>query len=251
MTKETKVGLVIGLLFMVGVVYVLSLFTQPSEFDPQVVQYRARQRAANLQALSGNKIPLSAVKKTEPSREKVQTAVDVVAQKKDVKDVPKPAVKPPAAGKTVLAAAPKPQFYIVKEGQTLSDVAGEVYGWANRHEWRRIHEANKYKVPNAHMIWPDLRLRIPPLEKPKPTGIKKLLSLGGARTYTVVRYDTLSEISSKKLGTARRWREILALNKDKLPSEYTPLRVGMVLKLPAVSKGSGLRLPEGPDDIWP
>ncbi len=241
MTKETKVGLVIGLVFMVGVVYVLSLITKnpnDPELEKQVADFRARQRAEDLLAASSKKILLSVNKKIELS------VVDTTAQKKEV-------VKMPVVEKTVVAPLPKPRFYEVKEGQTLSDVAEAVYGRANRHEWRRIHEANKYKVPNAHMIWPDLKLLIPSLEKPKPTGTKKLLSLGGARTYTVVRYDTLSEISSKKLGTATRWREILALNKDKLPSEYTPLRVGMVLKLPAVSKGSLLRrLPEGPDDIW-
>ncbi len=244
MTKETKVGLVIGLLFMVGVVYVLSLFTQPSGFEPQVVEYRARQRAADLQATSAKKILLSAVKKIKPS------AVDTTAQKKEVVVVPKPVLKVPVVKKTVLAAAPKPQFYIVKEGQTLSDVAGEVYGWANRHEFHRIHKANEYKLPNANMIWPGLKLLIPPLAESKPTDIRKVLSLGGARTYTVMPGDTLSEISSKKLGTARRWQEILALNKDKLSSEYTPLQVGMVLKLPAASKRSGFRLPEGTDDLW-
>ena len=241
MTKETKVGLVIGLVFMVGVVYVLSWF-KPSEFQQQVAEYRAGQRAADLRALTTNKIPLSAAKNIEPSEETAKTAVDVLAQKKDVKDLPKPPVKPPAAEKTVVAAAQMPRHYVVKKRQTLSDVAEAVYGRANRHEWRRIHEANKYKVPNPHIIWPDLKLLIPPLAKRRPTDIKKLLSPGAARTYTVVRYDTLSEISSKKLGTARRWRAILALNKDKLSSEYD-LRAGMVLRMPAVSKRSGFRLP--------
>ncbi len=44
--------------------------------------------------------------------------------------------------------------------------------------------------------------------------------------------DVLSTISSNKLGTARRWEEILELNKDQLSDEYG-LRPGMVLKLPA------------------
>ncbi len=235
MTKETKVGLVIGLLFMVGVVYVLSLFGQPSEFEPQVVQYRAGQRAADLQAASGNKIPLSAVKKTEPSRKKVQTAVAIVPQKKEGVVFQPATVKVPVVKKSFVPSARKPQFYVVKEGQTLSDVAGEVYGWANRHEFHRIHKANEYKMPNANIIWPGLKLLIPPLEKPKPTDIKKVLNRGRVRTYRVMPGDTLSEISSKKLGTLSRWREILALNRDKLSSEYA-LRPGMVLKLPAVTK---------------
>ncbi len=246
MTKETKVGLVIGLLFMVGVVYVLSVVTNhpnDPELEKQVADLRAQQRGADLQAASGKRIPLSVSKKIEPLG-------DTVPQKKEVAVIQPVAVKVPVVKKTVLAAPPKPRFYIVKEGQTLSDVAGEVYGWANRHEFERIHKANEYKVPNANMIWPGLKLLIPPLEEPKPTDAKKVLSPGGVRTYTVMLGDTLSEISSRKLGTATRWREILRLNSHKLPSEYTPLQVGMVLKLPAASKGSGFRLPKGPDDLW-
>ena len=251
MTKETKVGLVIGLLFMVGVVYLLSVVTRPSDLEKQVGEYRAQQRAAkeeDLRALGNRHISLSVANKTKPLEQKVKTAVDILAQKKDV---PGPAMKLPVVKKTIVAPPPKVQFYIVKAGQTLSDVAEDVYGAAGRQEWRRIHEANKYKVPNAHIIWPGLKLRIPSLAKPKPTDAKRVLSLGGVRSYMVMPGDTLSEISSKKLGTATRWREILALNRDKLPNEFA-LRPGMVLKLPAaVSKGSLLRrLPEGPEDIW-
>ncbi|MXW86898.1 MAG: LysM peptidoglycan-binding domain-containing protein, partial [Boseongicola sp. SB0667_bin_21] len=47
-------------------------------------------------------------------------------------------------------------------------------------------------------------------------------------THTVAAGDTLGEISSVRLGTARRWREITALNPGLKP---TALRPGQVLKL--------------------
>ena len=150
----------------------------------------------------------------------------------------------------VLAPPPKPRFHVVKEGQTLTEIALEFYGAAGENELGMIHEANRYKMPNRNMIWPGLKLRIPRLEKSKSTDVTTVLSLAGPRTYTVMPGDTLSEISSKKLGTMTRWREIRRLNSNQLPTEDTQLRPGMVLKLPAVPKASGLRIPQGHEDIW-
>ena len=53
-----------------------------------------------------------------------------------------------------------------------------------------------------------------------------------ATTYTVKSGDTLSEISQTMLGTSKRWREILDLNKNVL-EDAESLRVGMTLKIPA------------------
>jgi nucleoid-associated protein YgaU len=51
-------------------------------------------------------------------------------------------------------------------------------------------------------------------------------------TYTVVAGDTLSNISLKVYDTKSRWPDILNANHDQLPSEKSPLHVGMVLKIP-------------------
>lgn len=52
------------------------------------------------------------------------------------------------------------------------------------------------------------------------------------KRYTVKSGDTLSEISQAMLGTSKRWREILDLNKDVL-DDAESLRVGMTIKIPA------------------
>jgi len=242
MTKETKVGLVIGLLFMVGVVYLLQWFTSGTGEPPIAPKDRkelAKVKDSRTKWIK-DKPPLSATQGADAWRPGTKKTVDRVGPKKDDKTVKGMGVKTIFGGKedSIAKKRDKPpvvKFYIVKEGQTLSEVAAEVYGAANGHEWQRIHKANKYKVPNPHMIRPGLKLRIPPLVKSKPSPVEELLGLGGAGTYTVLQYDTLSEISSRKLGTARRWREILALNKDKLSSEYG-LRAGMVLRLPAAKE---------------
>ena len=53
--------------------------------------------------------------------------------------------------------------------------------------------------------------------------------------HVVAAGDTLGQISSDKLGTAQRWREITALNPGLKPSS---LRIGSVLKIPC-SAGNG------------
>jgi nucleoid-associated protein YgaU len=49
--------------------------------------------------------------------------------------------------------------YIVKSGDSLSKIAKQFYGDANK--WKRIHAANKDKIPNPDLIHPGLQLTIP------------------------------------------------------------------------------------------
>jgi hypothetical protein len=56
-------------------------------------------------------------------------------------------------------------------------------------------------------------------------------SPGGTATYTVKKGDTLSSIAKAKLGDAKRYKEIVTLNKAKLP-DPNKLSIGLVLKLP-------------------
>jgi nucleoid-associated protein YgaU len=49
--------------------------------------------------------------------------------------------------------------YVVKSGDTLSKIAKEFYGDANR--WREIFEANKDQIENPNLIRPGWELSIP------------------------------------------------------------------------------------------
>jgi len=49
--------------------------------------------------------------------------------------------------------------YVVKKGDTLSTIAQEHYGDANR--WREILEANKDQIENPNVIRPGWELDIP------------------------------------------------------------------------------------------
>ena len=49
--------------------------------------------------------------------------------------------------------------YIVKEGDTLSDIAQEFYGDSGL--WRRVLEANRHQISDPDVIFPGQILRIP------------------------------------------------------------------------------------------
>lgn len=68
----------------------------------------------------------------------------------------------------------------------------------------------------------------------RPSGAGELTNrpaTGGGGTYTVKAGDTLSKIAAATLGSAGRWRDILAANPDL--SDPNKIRPGMTLKLPA------------------
>jgi hypothetical protein len=57
------------------------------------------------------------------------------------------------------AAAPEAQFYEVKSGDTLSKIAKQFYGDANKYQ--QIFEANRPMLKDPDEIYPGQRLRIP------------------------------------------------------------------------------------------
>lgn len=53
--------------------------------------------------------------------------------------------------------------YIVKKGDTLSDIAKDHYGHDDRFtkDWRDIWESNKGKIDNPNLIYPGQELDLP------------------------------------------------------------------------------------------
>ncbi|MCU0521071.1 MAG: LysM peptidoglycan-binding domain-containing protein [Anaerolineae bacterium] len=62
--------------------------------------------------------------------------------------------------------------YTVKSGDTLSKIAKETLGDADR--WKEILEANKDKIKNPNVIQPGMELDIPT----KPTELPKVKPVG-------------------------------------------------------------------------
>jgi len=128
--------------------------------------------------------------------------------------------------------------YTVQPGDTLSGIAGLLYGDARAYP--RLLAANRglaqpdgARLTNADLIRAGWRLRVP---LPSP-----VVSLGAdsALRYVVQEGDSLSEISAFLLGDWHRYPELLALNRGQAqpggamltaPAQIQP---GWVLRLPA------------------
>ena len=82
-------------------------------------------------------------------------------------------------------------------------------------------------------------------DESKPEFVDRTRTSANGESYTVRRNDTLRKIAKARLGDENRWREILALNKDKLHSGDA-LEIGMSLRMPAAEKA-----PEKPAENKP
>ncbi len=72
----------------------------------------------------------------------------------------------------------------------------------------------------------------PQEENPAPTRPAKPIAAPGVRHHSVAKGDTLFSLALKYYGNRSKWRDIYAANHDLLPSEKSPLKIGMDLKIP-------------------
>jgi nucleoid-associated protein YgaU len=90
-----------------------------------------------------------------PSAEAMQKAVLLAGNVQGVSgvDIAKLNVPPP----TLIEQ--KVEYYIIQKGDTLSKIAKQCYGDANKHPV--IFEANREVIKNADLIFPGQKIRIP------------------------------------------------------------------------------------------
>ena len=154
---------------------------------------------------------------------------------------------------------PKPiepeRWYTIAPGDTTWKIAKRYYG--NGELWRKLADMNgdrinketgsvrvgvKIKLPSAEAMGVKVKNLPTPTTVPGRDAVgktriadQKPSSTGRAatgRTYTIKKGDTLGQISSRELGSAKRYPEILAMNKGVLDDEST-IRVGATIALPA------------------
>ncbi len=289
MTSDAKVGLLLGLVFIFIIAFIINgvpSFRKDSnnnELTTNIVSSQnnppgiaTKERKVNRQLigpdrptskqsltagpLAGNnpdmrfEMPLpknvSAMKRTSQSVEIRRTTAPIPP--------PPPIAQKNGAKKAKPARAPLPRVYVVREGDSLADIAVKLYGSqeGNRHvNVSRIFHANRKLLKSPDEVYPGQRLAIPPLStsQPEQSGIENVFSTtlfekvksigqkrpasggrkaGQSRVYVVREGDSLWEIAADKLGDGNRYNEIAKLNADVIDDEDT-LTVGMRLKLPA------------------
>jgi nucleoid-associated protein YgaU len=118
------------------------------------------------------------------------------------------------AGVLPQTRTPGPRLYTVRAGDTLSRIARDQLGNADR--WPEIFVLNRAIIRHPDRIFPGQVLTLPSTPiTPRP------------RIYVVRRGDTLSGIARARLRNADRWPEIFALNRDILsdPNRIIPDQV--------------------------
>lgn len=154
-------------------------------------------------------------------------------EKPHVAEVPKP-VEPVVVKPVVKPTPVAAKSVTVRKGDSLYAIAARELGDGNL--WPRIVDANPGVDADSLQVGQVLRLpsagatngtRTVQADPPKPEARPS-----AARTYTVVKGDTLSTISSKHYGTSKRWKDIQRANADVLGGTDRVL-VGMELVIPA------------------
>jgi len=153
------------------------------------------------------------------------------------------AIREPRAERA--AQTPAPRRYVVKEGDTLWKIAQRHYGDGSLHE--ALANANEGRVGTNGMVYVGATILLPDkdalLGGAPVTDASASARVGRAagtpterspstRRYTVKKGDTLGEIASALLGSARRWPEIVRANEDVI-DDPDNVPAGVVLKIPA------------------
>ncbi len=115
-----------------------------------------------------------------------------------------------------------PVHYVVKRGDTLSDIALHFYGNGDAPFWRRIYDANKAVIgPDPNLIRPGEDLVIP-FPASLPTH------------YVVKQGDSLSEIALHFYGngTEPYWRKIYDANRAVIGADPNVIKPGENLLIP-------------------
>jgi nucleoid-associated protein YgaU len=147
--------------------------------------------------------------------------------------------------------------HTVREGDSVFRIAATHYGDGNL--WPRLREFNRGKIGSEGEIRGGVVLELPPKDvllgtavmpppgfvpqrgqpvatPPAPSKADSPQKRGddGAapRIYVVKKGDELGTVAKEILGSARRWPEIAALNRDVLP-DPDQLQAGMKLRIPA------------------
>lgn len=163
----------------------------------------------------------------------------------------------PPSGPTISTG--KETRHPVARGETPFSIAKKYYGDGQLAP--KLLEYNKAKVPASGTLREGVTLRVPPKDvllgkaqlAPESVTPGPATPMGGnggstvvspaprgnnppaatpANSYTVVKGDTLGSIAQKTLGSSKRWKDILNLNRKTI-DDPDALVVGTVLKLPA------------------
>jgi nucleoid-associated protein YgaU len=143
--------------------------------------------------------------------------------------------------------------YVVQSGDNLGKIAGKVYGSFRGNKTdvvEKLFKANAGTLSSPNDVKAGQKLSIPDLfsevakgpglvtiKNPAPDLLKRVSPPDEKKkavyaTYRVQQYDSLWDIADEKLGNGNRFREIIELNKGRIPNP-DDIKPGTELLLPA------------------
>jgi len=242
MTADAKIGLLLGLIFIVIIALLVNGLPNffrtgetPAAIDTSIPEPQPNMVIpvpADYEVRLANAPPL---RRVDPPTDRISFEIPSAASQTP----PNPTTETPEPARKVTR-------YKVSKGESVTEIAAKVYGPEIGRKTATIQaivKANKLPIPDVIQIgqileMPDLSrtdqrdtmLSMKIMEKAKEV-VTNTFSKNRTVEYTVKSGDCLSMISAKHLGTCRRVDEILELNKDCLDSA-DDIVAGMVLKLP-------------------
>ena len=251
MTHETRIALLVGLVFIV--LFGLVLGQRSISFSKS---YRSSQSAAPAASPPGPEVVSAEFCERDdrsvlaPSTESSRPA-ESVSQQRDGSGVSAPAASNTQPAPVVrLVSPPRLRTYRVRSGDTLIGIARKVYGRRREGEHLRIYRANRDKLTSPAALSVGQVLVIPPL-RAEASRSQRVASTPTRRHYTemtltalssrfnseriyVVRPgDCLTDIARRTMGDGSKSavRKMLDANRDQV-ADPNRLTVGMRLKIP-------------------
>lgn len=248
MTRENKVALVVGfaLVLLVGVLISDHLSAARSQrsadlagpHPEQVSDHLSRQQLVDLQGegepavLPVRQTLMAALGAPVVPPEPVPAVSSLPVRRQQLEEVPSRPQPVPVAALDERQAVETRRVYEVKPGESLSEICQRFYGTA-AHTDRlaacngiddpdAVRSGSKLLIPLIGQLLgsPDSAQVVPP---PEPAA--------AAATYQVQPGDSLTEIASRLLGSATRWRQLYQLNRNVI-KDPDHIKVGTVLNLP-------------------
>ncbi len=272
MTTETRIGLLVGLMFIIAFGLVLGELSEPSKKSSDDLKTAGGPKQVAMREVAGeapehhfteerrgSSPSLAAV---DPPHETIETSLQEAPsgegfyESELVREETSPVVAMEAAAPAAAAAAGQP--YVVADGDTLRKIARKVYGRENEKYYKRIFEANREVLSNESVVYVGQTLVIPPLpaqsEAPAvaqarpeaPARRYQELTLEQAeqtfgragqrqeiRTYVVRQNDNLTKIARAELkDDSRQAVQKLFEANRDVLENPNDLRVGMKLRIP-------------------